>query len=145
MCFRLCFFCLYQLAGQWLNVGGGLVFSLLILTNIPSLSVTISRTHLLHFPTAGNGRVIFSCTNSLCGIPTANNRTEHLASRIKCRVFPHFSPSNGAVTFAKRCSNGARICAVPIANKRPLHIACATAGDQSSLNSHVKPGGVIVA
>lgn len=125
------------------GVGGGLLFSLLLTK--ATFAKRTSRTELLHFPTAGNSSVIFSCTKSLCGTPLGKKRTRGLASRVNCRVFTHFSPSKGSVTFANRCSNGARMCLVPASKNRPRQLACATAGDQSSLKSQVNPGGVMVA
>ena len=64
-----------------------LIFSLLVLAGVPSLSMAVDEARLLRFPATNGNEIVFSYAGDLYKVPATGGEARRLTSHVGFHVF----------------------------------------------------------
>lgn len=67
-----------------------LIFSLLVLAGVPSLSMAVDEARLLRFPATNGNEIVFSYAGDLYKVPATGGEARRLTSHVGYEMFPRF-------------------------------------------------------
>ena len=76
-----------------------LIFSLLVLAGVPSLSMAVDEARLLRFPATNGNEIVFSYAGDLYKVPATGGEARRLTSHVGYEMFPRFSPDGKTIAF----------------------------------------------
>ena len=99
-----------------------LIFSLLVLAGVPSLSMAVDEARLLRFPATNGNEIVFSYAGDLYKVPATGGEARRLTSHVGYEMFPRFSPDGKTIAFTGQYDGNTEVYTMPVTGGEPLRV-----------------------
>ena len=99
-----------------------LIFSLLVLAGVPSLSMAVDEARLLRFPATNGNEIVFSYAGDLYKVPATGGEARRLTSHVGYEMFPRFSPDGKTIAFTGQYDGNTEVYTMPVTGGRLMAV-----------------------
>ena len=120
------------------------IFSLLLLTGVPSLLIAKEEARLLRFPATNGQEIVFSYAGDLYKVPVTGGEAKRLTSHIGYEMFPRFSPDGQTIAFTGQYDGNTEVYTVPATGGEPLRITYTATNSRDDLGDRMGPNNIVM-
>lgn len=121
-----------------------LIFSLLVLAGVPSLSMAVDEARLLRFPATNGNEIVFSYAGDLYKVPAKGGEAQRLTSHVGYEMFPRFSPDGKTIAFTGQYDGNTEVYTIPSTGGEPLRITYTATNKRDDLGDRMGPNNIVM-
>ena len=121
-----------------------LIFSLLVLAGVPSLSMAVDEARLLRFPATNGNEIVFSYAGDLYKVPATGGEARRLTSHVGYEMFPRFSPDGKTIAFTGQYDGNTEVYTMPVTGGEPLRVTYTATNSRDDLGDRMGPNNIVM-
>ena len=121
-----------------------LIFSLLVLAGVPSLSMAVDEARLLRFPATNGNEIVFSYAGDLYKVPATGGEARRLTSHVGYEMFPRFSPDGKTIAFTGQYDGNTEVFVIPSAGGIPRRLTYTATLNRDDLGDRMGPNNIVI-